>query len=172
MTDSKRHGAGTARQFLKNLMEVMEHPDIDLNLINLHATNIGSYAWAKFGFVPDEDSWQKVRNNAQAIFDRDQHRFDISPEERALFGKIIKSDDPQDIWLLSDLASRALPTDNPNLDGMKLGQRLLINNPWEGNLERNNPLAMQRFNAYTHRGQEQSRADKLGNETDKEGHTL
>lgn len=171
VTDSKRHGAGTARQFLKNLMEVMENPDFDLAIISLHANNIGSYAWAKFGFVPDDDSWQKVRNNAQATFERDSLKFRTSAEERELLEKIIKSDNPQDIWLLADLASPML-SNRPNIESMKLGQRLLIGNPWEGNLERDNPLAMQRFNAYTHRGHEQSRTDKLGNEPGKEGHKI
>lgn len=100
----------------------------------------GSYAMAKYGYVPNSPlEWERLRKNW--ITKPWRRLRDVVPEMvRDAVDAILQSDDPFAIWELADIGYK--------VNGTPLGQKLLENTQWWGELAFSDPSAMQRFNNY------------------------
>jgi phage-related protein (TIGR01555 family) len=86
------------------------------------ALDVGGYAWAKYGFVPKQGDWNRVKDKAVVRL-REMMR-SLSPAEVASASKILSSADPRAIWALSDHPA---------------GKKLLLGQNWHGSLNLNDP---------------------------------
>lgn len=118
-------------------------------ILNLANDSVGSYAWAKYGYLPrTQDDWNALRHNLEA---RRLAMFDALPEEKktdmatmSLYGKVkrlLKKDDPTALWNIADTP---------------LGKPLLLNPDdddsiplmWYGQLDLNNSDQVERLQNY------------------------
>jgi SPP1 gp7 family putative phage head morphogenesis protein len=123
-------GAGTAKRVLRD--QVALYRELGVKRIELDAVSLGSYAWAKYGFRPDEASWRAMRPQIR------NRLSEVSDEVRPLVEKVVESQDPRAVWALSDLPG-------------KLGLSLLRDLPWSGSLDLSDEMAMRRFHDYVSR---------------------
>lgn len=117
-------GKGLAKRVLAK--QVRLYQELGVKEVRVHANiDVGGYAWAKYGFKPNKNSWDFIRNHVQR-----KHLGEMGTETALAAGK-----DSRAIWAISDLP-----------DG--LGKRILLESDWEGALDLMDPEAMRRFNAY------------------------
>ena len=137
-------GHGTAKKFLSNSFAMYERSGVDE--VKLHANiDVGSYAWAKYGFVPNQESWDKLRGE----LGHKLLNLAMSDSDRMAVHSVLSNKDPHSIWLLSDCdiqASLKEGYDSGYTD--KVGKLLLMNRHWRGAINLHDPLAMKRFHAY------------------------
>ena len=141
----RKQGGGVAKKILRNSMNTFKK--MGVKKVELDAVSIGSYAWARYGFVPDELYWKKsmkrrIEGRAAELCDRDHQ------DRRQLFDRVLQAltDDPHSIWDIADVNAEI------QLDGgesIPIGKALLIDNSWAGYLALDDEQAMRRFNAYT-----------------------
>lgn len=167
---------GLGKTVMRNSVDYYEKAGIRKIKMPAAVSN-GAYAWPRYGFVPDQDSWDELRKrisqaligerpvkeanwggigNARglrALFER------LDPERRRTVLKILDNPDPKSIWRLSDLDDMIDLTDvvlpsteyigPPIPDKMKLGRLLLYRNNWgNGELDLDDDEAMTRFWKY------------------------
>jgi len=175
---------GLGRHIMRNSMEWYEK--IGVSKIHIpDATSNGSYAWARYGFTPNQGAWDNVRNKITAVMGPgriseepwgaagDPHITRqildaLSPEDRNRLLTILADPDPKAMWKLADLDLEidlgAL--DDPRLTGTTtLGRLLLYRNRWQGDLELEDDEAMARFwkyvnNNYQHDVRKAAMAEK------------
>jgi hypothetical protein len=127
-------GGGIAKELLANQVALYQKTKGEINSVSLTADiNVGTYAWAKYGFVPDKPAWDKVRSRYKI-----PDHFD--KVDRDALSSMLGSEDPKMIWAVSDYKSKAT--------GKKLGWDILRQQEWHGVLNLNDPESMTRFNAY------------------------
>jgi len=128
--DEERQGQGLATTILANSIET--YIGLDVAKVSVHADiDVGGYTWAKFGFVPSEDSWDELRDELA----RDA-RYIGDEVAREYLLKLCRDPGPKTIWELADTAE---------------GKQLLLGTDWYGDLDLRDPLAMHRFNRYVRR---------------------
>lgn len=134
-------GKGVAKPFMRDSMNFYEAIGVDE--ISIFADiDVGSYAWAKYGFAPrDIGRFGGVKNHIMTMLRYyDDRGFIISDAARATIERVYYSSDPQDIWAIADLSEL--------LNGVPLGKRLLMNVSWGGSLRLDDSAAMKRFRDY------------------------
>lgn len=105
--------------------------------------DVGSYAWAKYGFKPTDMEWGMLRSRFQAQFDAGYIALDPrSNWGRHHFMDIMNNPDPKAIWDLADID--AVDTRS----GEKVGKALLLNRSWGGTLDLTDAAAIKRFYDY------------------------
>ena len=123
-------GAGLATTLLANSVDA--YRSLRVSQVAVHADiDVGGYAWAKFGFVPGDASWDDLRHSLREGL----WRVD-DPAARQRIAQLLDDDDPRAIWELSD---------------SQAGKTLLLGSDWHGALDLDDPLAMARFMAYIRR---------------------
>ena len=134
-------GAGIAKKLLASQIET--YKQLGLEKVTLHANiDVGSYAWAKYGFVPNSDSWQTLKRQLLEKLERVATvRIPKAVKDRVKV--ILRSEDPRAIWALADLPDA--------VEGKVIGKELLMNTHWFATLPLNDPEAMGRFNNYVGR---------------------
>lgn len=153
-----------SRTMIGNLEKMYEQWGI--KLITVHANiDIGGYAWARTGFVPDDYNWRNLKRDylrprwerflrtEQA--DRLRANSNIAPMFQAI-EDILNSDDPDAIFRLIDLdfpyedPDDAMRSDDDKNKGKKntIGKYFLINSDWNGAIDRTDPVQLQRFHDY------------------------
>jgi hypothetical protein len=107
-----------------SIKKVVTHANID----------VGGYAWAKYGYVPEKAAWSGKDSQLRAQL---QRRFDAIPAhlaaDKPMLAKIINSKDPKAIWALADSA---------------YGKYFLLGSSWHGDLVFSDKDSMARFDAY------------------------
>lgn len=144
----KLQGTDFAKAVLKGQVDLYEK--MGLKGVKLWAnTTVGSYAWAKYGFVPDAESWQEVGDIATKRAKTLLKNNEITERQFDNVRKIIGSEDPKGIWKLSDMK------DPVSRGGKKttLGKALLISTEkssvaWSGGLDLHDHEQMKRFRKY------------------------
>jgi hypothetical protein len=101
----------------------------------------GAYAWAKYGFLPDQNSWNQIRRTMINNLDGGY----VVPADRSYIPhirNILMDPNPRAIWELSDV-------NTPTTDGYKYGKAALLNTlGWSGYLHLNDSASMERFNEF------------------------
>lgn len=128
-------GQGLAKRFLADSMDLYQ--DLGVKEITLIAnSDVGGYAWAKYGFTPIRDHWITTaigRAEATGAGDRIKQRlYDVQYA------------DPQAIWDVADM-TEAMPNGHP------AGMELLGGQEWRGTFRLDDKAAMARFDRYTGR---------------------
>lgn len=131
---------GLAKQFLKG--SIATYRELGVSKVETHANiNVGGYAWAKYGFVPTQETWDKLRRNLLESL--------TSYAEKATGNKlelirdatmIAESSNPKGIWAIADMDAA--------FDGTTFGKRMLFNRDWEGTLDLKDEETMRKFNGY------------------------
>jgi hypothetical protein len=144
-------GQGVAAQFMKNQLELYSHWGIKRIELRANA-QVGGYAWSKYGFKPrvtfldEQFSPPKVTRPWDELKARLKRKIaglvrkGMSSDSEGVIRAALDSDDPSAIWALSDLQEI--------VDGKKVGQRLLLKEFWEGEMNLSNAAATQRMLQY------------------------
>lgn len=125
---SSAQGGGVAKSMLKQSFKLYE--EMGVSKVTLEANiNVGGYAWAKYGFLPDAGEWEYLRKSLTKNLDA----LALSDELAAPLRALINGDDPKAIWVLSDSI---------------YGKNLLLDTSWEGYIDLKDEQAMARFRGY------------------------
>jgi hypothetical protein len=165
----KVQGRGTARQLMGNLMDVLEQ-GVEANPLTITATDVGSYTWARMGFAADPDQWPLMQKQVLKNFKRVRS---LLPErEQDSIFALLSDKHPESVrdlvWAIAD-ASHPLTYQGRQTT---LGKELLVGVEWKGALDRHDPDAMERFNAYTLRQRDVARPWEPSGRAAKEGIAL
>jgi GNAT superfamily N-acetyltransferase len=131
-------GQGLAAVFLGNLMGL--YKSMGIKEVSLMASmSNGAYTWARFGFTPDQEDWDRLRT--RQIKDNLEELGDKVPRRtRTLVLAALRRKNPRTIWILADLTQK--------IDGETLGKKLLVGERWDGKLRLDDAEAMKRFWSY------------------------
>lgn len=102
--------------------------------------DLSGYALAKYGLATSEDAWVGLKTQIERVLAKTDMDAMLSANERTVLDAILQSDDPKDIFLLSDL---------PNV-----GEALLAGTHWMGSLDLHDPESIARFLAYIYNNAE------------------
>lgn len=123
-------GRGLGKHVLTSQIDL--YREMGVESVTLTTADIGGYAWARYGFVPEtEKEWQRLKNSLYGTL-----RFTPGDEAQALKDVLDKLTDPKDIRLIAS---------NP------LGKKLLIGQYWSGRLDLNDTQTMDIFDRYARR---------------------
>lgn len=130
---------------------------LGIRRIEIEAEDIGRYAWARFGFVPDRTAWNyHVRIEARRRLQRS--RREIDDGRFAYCASVLEQDNPTAIrevvsWT-DPVVSYSSPTDRDNLPAMTtLGRALVmeVQAQWFGSFDLDDPETMAIFTTYVGR---------------------
>jgi len=108
---------------------------IGIKKVNLNADlSVGGYAWAKYGFVPNQADWNNFRFNL--AMQLDTMKLMGTGDYPEHIQKILENPDPKAMWALSDTPE---------------GKKLLLGKSWNGALDLDDPESMARFESYVNR---------------------
>ncbi len=126
---SKSHqGKSIGKQVIGS--SVAYYRKIGVEEVKLHADlDVGGYAWAKYGFIPNPNDWNLLRE--QLI-----NKLSSSGDFPKHLREILENPNPKAIWELSDTPE---------------GKKLLLGKQWRGVLRLDDPEAMARFDTYINR---------------------
>jgi hypothetical protein len=121
---------GLAKKLLAG--NVATYRELGLKHVETHANiDVGGYAWAKYGYVPDKGSWTNLKNDIL------QDKLEALPArlaaDRPWLGKLVNSSDPKAIWAIAD---------------SPYGKYFLLGSDWKGKLVFDDNDSMTRFDAY------------------------
>lgn len=148
-------GKGVGKKLLRNMVD--EYRRLGIESVYTEANiNMGSYAWAKYGFKPDGPIECKAvasgiefnfqRHMADGLsFTKDEIKVIETAREMLLAG------DGRGIWLVADLARRVPPSEGMNMRyGLDdtIGKKLLFGKSWNGSLSMTDEESMEKFNNY------------------------
>ena len=128
-----KQGAGGAKAFFRAALGVYQK--LGISQVHLQANiDIGGYAWAKFGFKPEQASWDNYRKDMLKYVPK--QKFSAAAKEKLT--QILKDPDPRAIFVLSDLK-----------DGEKsVGKHMLLGTDWIGKLDLNDETSYRRLLGY------------------------
>ena len=146
--DPSFQGEGIGKYLLQRHIDT--YNKLGINNVKLTANiDIGGYAWAKYGFVPNKWGWSSVASKARGRAQNLLKSGEIDKDTYDSVKQLTLSDDPRSIHDLSDLSQRV----NTDEDGeTTLGKALLLGQSWDGQLNLKDPDSMARFNAYIKKG--------------------
>lgn len=124
--NSGQQGASIGKDVLLGQAALYEQSGLFNGMKTRANLDVGGYAWAKYGYVPSQSSWDNIRQYARYMQVSD-------PTERQAVRRILSSDDPKAMWALAD---------------SKHGKDLLLGSSWDGMLHFRDPEAMRRFRTY------------------------
>lgn len=148
---SAKQGKGLAKKMLRQQFNVYQN--MGVKKVSMYANiDVGSYAWAKYGFVPDVGEWDFLKLKAKQRLQKGLRFTFNSDEDRQVATKqvtpLLASKDPKTIWELSDLTMEVnYGKDKPKK--MTLGKALLMDNGWQGAFQFSDNDSIKRFNDYT-----------------------
>lgn len=117
------HGAGVGKDIFGAHLATYEKMGIEQ--IHVHANiDVGGYAWARYGFVPNAVSWPKVQSQ---IISRASNISDLAVRNRVLAAA--SSSDPKSIRVIAAMRDRAYGPDKA-----AVGFALLQSSNWYGTL--------------------------------------
>jgi len=94
-------GAGVGKKLFDASLDLYDH--MGMKAINVHANiDVGGYAWARYGFVPDQGSWDSLRSSVRRYgLERDLK--DASPAIKQKVASFLDNPDPTSIHGLSSI---------------------------------------------------------------------
>lgn len=146
---------GKGRMLMANLIDTAAR--FGINTITIEAQDIGRYAWARFGFVPDRTAWMRsVRVEARRRLK--MATAEISPTAMGLYRDVLDGENPK---LIREVVSWRDPVtsivkfnkDTGLPEKVPLGQALLLETQeqWYGTFELDDPETMEIFERYVGR---------------------
>lgn len=144
---------GRGRLFMADLVDTAER--LGINVITVEAEDIGRYAWARFGFVPDRGSWNfQVR--VEAVRRLQMARGQLSSQAYAAYREVLDMERPE---MIREVASWTDMVDSRHMDDrgyplkVELGKALLLETPanWFGEFRLDDPESMTIFRRYVGR---------------------
>jgi hypothetical protein len=165
-------GSGIAKQVLKAQFD--EYEKLGVAEVAVHANiDVGGYAWARFGFAPDQAGWDSLRKSLKQrtrVADFEPIEKPKDDEERkynaqlsrvmAMLGELGQAPvklAPREKRAVNKLLNNPDPKTLWKLADARIGDRnigkeLLMNTHWYGDIRLDDAEAMARFNHYTGRG--------------------
>lgn len=143
-------GRGKGRLLMADLVETAKR--LGIRQIDIEAQDIGRYAWARFGFLPDRGSWKfQVSLEARRRLLRARPR--IEQRRFAHYSDVLDSDDPASIRVVASWRDRidSLEYDaNGNALEVELGKALLLETSaqWFGSFDLDDPETMAVYREY------------------------
>lgn len=138
VVSSHAHGRGLARVFLRNSMKLYQAMGIEKVEVTA-AMTAGGYTWARFGFKPDQDDWDRLREKLQRTVANLSDE-ELQPRKKRKVEAILRNQKPEAIWLIADLTYK--------IDDGTLGKYLLRGESWSGSLDLKDRRQMRRFWSY------------------------
>jgi GNAT superfamily N-acetyltransferase len=135
---SKLQGKGIAKRMMANAYKT--YAKLGLKDIEVHASlDGGGYAWAKYGFKPDSNTWRHV-----ALSKLNNVKSQIPSKEMSSLKELLNSKDSKAIWKISDNETSV------EVKGKKttLGKYLLRGNSWHGKLDLQDKESVSRMLEY------------------------
>lgn len=124
--DSSLQGSSVGKDVLLGQAALYEQTGLFDRMTVYANIDVGGYAWARYGYVPRQESWDSFRQYA------DYTRI-TDPADRQAVRQILSSSDPKSMWAVAD---------------SRYGRDLLLNKSWSGELNFRDPDAMRRFRVY------------------------
>jgi hypothetical protein len=146
--NDKTRGGGFVKQMTANQIDLYRKMGIE-RVEMLANIDVGGYAWAKYGWLPDPMDWG---NTAWALRDRLRRLApDLDKDTLAVVQAHLNDHDPHAIWDLSDIKNPWQHQDwDPKIN--TVGKAMLSGNNWHGTLLLNDEQQMARFNDYVSQG--------------------
>jgi len=146
---------GKGRMLMADLVDTAAR--FGIHTITIEAQDIGRYAWARFGFVPDRTAWMRsVRVEARRRLK--MANAEISPTAMVAYGEILDGENPK---LIREVVSWRDPVTsivkfNKDIglpEKVPLGQALLLETQeqWYGTFDLGDPETMEIFGRYVGR---------------------
>jgi GNAT superfamily N-acetyltransferase len=116
-----------------------------INLVRTRAGDEGGgFTWARYGFVPEQDSWLQLRGELARRLDQIQG---LPENVKGRIQDLLASPDPKTIWEVADY-EMPVPERNDPSKMATLGSRLLRGTTWKGYMDLNDPEINRRFDDY------------------------
>lgn len=146
---------GKGRMLMADLVDTAAR--LGINTITIEAQDIGRYAWARFGFVPDRTAWMRsVRIEARRRLK--MANAEISPVDMGAYLEILDGENPKLIREIASWRNEVTSISGFNKDTglpekVPLGQALLLETreQWYGTFELDDPETMEIFANYVGR---------------------
>ena len=104
-------------------------------------TWVGSYAFARYGFIPTREDWNKyVKPEIRKRLKNIMQEYNISKETLAKISRALRSANPVRLWDIVDLRDKA--------GDKRLSFRLMEENSWDGTFKMDNPEQITRIRKY------------------------
>jgi hypothetical protein len=155
--EGKGKGEGIGKKVLRAQFD--EYERMGVTKVKVHANiDVGGYAWARFGFVPTQRSWDKLRESLKYWVNADEATSDalgnsypalhLPKAQRRALTEVLDNPDPKGLWKIAD-ARWKLPDSRQGT--RNIGKEILMERDWEGEIRLDDPDAMARFNHYVGR---------------------
>ena len=136
--------------------------DTKVNKIHIHAEDMGIYAWARLGFVPNADSWKDIKKRVNdRLSSIEETPCDDSPaipaSRFAALRAVLRDDNPRAYWQIVDAndacygttLGKALTLPGRKLRGLHDHQRALVafidTTAWGGSLDMHDADCIARY---------------------------
>lgn len=130
--DGSQQGKGLGTAYLKNNIDA--YRKAGLKTVRIKAgSESGAYAWAKLGFVPDQNSWDRLRGDLatdKAVLNK------FSPGENSSIKTLLDEKNPKGIWALAD---------------SQWGRKILSSEGWKGSFDLTDKQSYDRLNTAVNR---------------------
>jgi hypothetical protein len=104
----------------------------------------GGYTWARYGFVPEDASWNELRGEIAGRL----HEIQGLPDDvRQSLEELLASSNSKAIWRIAD-SRTPVPISNESSQLTTLGKRLLRGTTWKGYMDVKDPVVNRRFDSY------------------------
>jgi hypothetical protein len=137
--DERFHRLSIAKTLLKAQVALYRRMGLDKVTVSAGLSG-GGHSWARFGFIPDANGWQSLRDR---LLSRLERVTGLDPNYKAAVVRMLQSNDPT---TLRDVAKLGM-TPGANEES-RLGQRLLRGEGWRGTLDLRDPETMRHFDEY------------------------
>jgi hypothetical protein len=139
-----RQGNGAGKEFFRTSMGVYQ--SLGVKEVGVTANiDVGMYAWAKYGFTPEQAGWRRVKEHAAAklrSLQMSRSGSDIMAADAAKLRSILSSNDPRSMWKLADAKT----------GDRSIGKELILGGPsWSGTIKTDDAVAMRRYTDYVTR---------------------
>jgi hypothetical protein len=147
MVRADQRGMGVAKKIAKNLYDATL--EFGLSRITVATEDVGSYLWARAGFIPERASWQGLKVDLYRRFV--SLRRHMSQDSARLVEGIIAGDAHDDPFLvqviarLDDRVPARVTRDPMNPEMVELGKEMLVGLHWVGNLDVATEIRRRRF---------------------------
>lgn len=133
-------GGGSAKAALKS--SVAAYKKAGMKRIDVHAgLDVGGFTWARFGFVPRQQYWDRMR--ARTLLGKLDDMLDGGTIPQSTYDRmtsVLELSDPRAMWKIADATEL--------VDGVPLGKALLLESDWIGMLDLSDAATMARFDRY------------------------
>lgn len=140
-------GQGFGRVMMGNCYDLAQ--ELELDEMRLRASWIGTYAWLRFGFVPDQADWDNhlKAGITERLYEWREH---IPTAAFLEVQRMLERGSPRTAWLIADDDT---PVETEDGETVTLGQALLANSgiSWDGSLLLDDAAATARFELYVGR---------------------